>query len=222
MSTSFNRVARAYRWLEYLSFGPWLARCRNAQLPHLAQARHALVLGDGDGRFLSRLLSANPKLTVDAVDSSQSMLSELDRRIYGLGPQAHGRIRTHHADALTCDLVGSFDLIVTHFFLDCFFPEELERLVDRILAHASPSAQWVISEFAIPEANFLRPFAQTLVAFLYQSFGLLTGLEVRALPDYQTTLRSRGLIMVQESKFLAGLLQSQLWVRRTAEANTLP
>ncbi len=222
MSANFDPVARPYRWLEYLSFGPWLAHCRSAQLMHLAGARHALALGDGDGRFLARLLMVNPALTADVVDSSQSMLKLLDRRIYRLGPQAHDRIRLHHADALAWRFTGSYDLIVTHFFLDCFVLEELEQLADRILLHASANVQWVISEFAIPQTTFAGPIARALIGFLYRAFALLTGLQVRALPDYAAALRSRGLVPGHEHRFLAGLLCSQRWVRRMPETNTPP
>jgi ubiquinone/menaquinone biosynthesis C-methylase UbiE len=208
---NFDRVARAYRWLEYLSFGPWLARCRSAPMMHLGGARHALLLGDGDGRFLAHLLQAWPALTADVVDSSSTMLRLLDRRIRRVGPQDHQRIRLHHADALQWNPPGQYDLIVCHFFLDCFFPGQLEQLLDRLLPHALPGAQWVISEFAIPHNAFAAYLATALISLLYRAFGLLTGLRVRTLPDYATALLSRGLSLSHDRRYLAGLLCSQVW-----------
>jgi ubiquinone/menaquinone biosynthesis C-methylase UbiE len=209
--TNFDPVARSYRWLEYMSFGPWLGRCRNAQLVHLSGARHALLLGDGDGRFLARLLAANPTLTADVVDSSQAMLRLLDQRIRGCGPQASHRIRLHHADAMEWKPSGSYDLIVSHFFLDCFFPQQLEQIFAAVLPHALPGAQWVISEFAVPPKAFAAYLARGIIGFLYWAFGLLTGLPVRALPDYGTPLLRRGLALTRDRRFLAGLLCSQIW-----------
>ncbi len=209
--TNFDRIARPYRWLEYMSFGPWLGRCRNAQLVHLTRARHALLLGDGDGRFLARLLTENPTLTADVVDSSEAMLRILDRRIRGCGPQARHRICLHHADALEWKPTGSYDLIVSHFFLDCFFPRQLEQLFAGLLPHALPGAQWVISEFAIPRNAFAAYLARAIIALLYRAFGVLTGLPVRALPDYATSLLRRGLAPSHEHRYLAGLLCSQVW-----------
>jgi ubiquinone/menaquinone biosynthesis C-methylase UbiE len=206
--TNFDRVARPYRWLEYLSFGPWLARCRRGQLAHLAQARHALVLGDGDGRFLERLLAVNPTLTADVVDSSASMLRLLERRTR----RFHQRIRVHHADALACTPTGSYDLIVSHFFLDCFFPAELEQLLDRVVPHALPGAQWVISEFAIPRNAVAAYLAGRLIGLLYRAFGWLTGLRVRRLPDYDAALLRHGLVLEHDRRYLGGLLCSQLWL----------
>jgi hypothetical protein len=208
---NFDRVARPYRWLEYLSFGPWLGRCRGAQLDRLSQTRCALLLGDGDGRFLARLLSTNLSLTADVIDSSRSMLRLLDRRVRRCGPRTRRRICLHHADALEWEPVGSYDLIVAHFFLDCFFPQQLELLLDRVLPHALPGAQWVISEFAIPRNAFAAWLAGGVIGLLYRAFGVLTGLRVRTLPDYATALRRRGLTLGQDRRYLAGLLCSQVW-----------
>ena len=210
--TNFDRVARPYRWLEYLSFGPWLARCRRGQLAHLAQARHAvvhaLVLGDGDGRFLERLLDVNPTLTADVVDSSSSMLRLLERRTR----RSCQRIRVHHVDALAWTPTAHYDLIVSHFFLDCFFPAELEQLLDRVLPHARPGAQWVISEFAIPDNAFAAYLAGGLIGLLYRAFGGLTGLRVRRLPDYDAALLRRGLLLQHDRRYLGGLLCAQIWL----------
>jgi ubiquinone/menaquinone biosynthesis C-methylase UbiE len=208
---NFDRVARPYRWLEYLSFGPWLARCRSAQLAHLTTARRALLLGDGDGRFLAHLLAVNPTVTADVVDSSRSMLMLLQRRLRG----EHHHICLHHADALTWNPTGSYDLIVSHFFLDCFFPHQLEQLFDSVLPHARPGAQWVISEFAIPTNPFAAYFARAIISCLYRAFGWTTGLRVRALPDYASALLRRGSLPIHDRRYLAGLLCSQLWTLPT-------
>lgn len=210
-AVNFDPVARPYRWLEYLSFGPSLALCRNAQLAHLTQAQNALVLGDGDGRFLARLLSVNATLTADVVDSSQAMLDLLENRARRAGVSTPERIRLHHSDALEWHATRSYDLIVSHFFLDCFFPQQLEQLLDRVLPHAVPGALWVISEFAIPPNRVAAYVARRIIALLYRAFGVLTGLRVRQLPDYEAALLLRGLIPGHDRRYLGGLLHSKLW-----------
>src|ERR1700738_3284338 len=77
---NFDRLAGAYRWMEAFSFGPWLWRCRCAFLGEMRTARRALVLGDADGRFTSRVLGENPVVRIDAVDISPAMLGALLRR----------------------------------------------------------------------------------------------------------------------------------------------
>ena len=45
-------IAPHYWWIERLGMGRTLERRRRWFLPEIGNARRALVLGDGDGRFL--------------------------------------------------------------------------------------------------------------------------------------------------------------------------
>lgn len=209
---NFNRLARLYRWMEFATFGPFLAQTRNAFLPETATAANALIFGDGDGRFVARLLRANPGLRIDAVDASLAMLQSLLRRT---GPNA-SRIRTHHADARAFTPPNPppearYDLIVTHFFLDCLTTDEVRALATKLRRVTSPSALWLVSEFAIPPTWFGRLVARPLVSALYAAFALLTGLAVRNLPDYQLALRAAGFTIRKRRTWLGGLLISELW-----------
>jgi SAM-dependent methyltransferase len=208
MPANFDRIARPYRWLEYLSFGPMLERCRFCRLPQLSDTKRALVLGDGDGRFLARLLSQNPELHADVVDLSPAMLRLLNARAAAVG--APDRITLHCVDALEFKPAGNYDLVVTHFFLDCLTTDELRALAARLRTHLCPEACWVVSEFAIPRGLLSFP-ARLIVRGLYAAFHLLTGLEALHLPDYPVALRVCGLTLVSRRRWLAGLLVSELW-----------
>ncbi|HTZ89787.1 MAG TPA: class I SAM-dependent methyltransferase [Alloacidobacterium sp.] len=206
---NFNPLARPYRWLEYVSFGRALERCRFHFLPALTGARRALVLGDGDGRFLARLLEANPQLEADVIDISPAMLRLLHRR---LGPEARGRVAIHEMDARELIPPGtSYDLVVTHFFLDCLFEHEVTALVDRIVPRLVPEAYWVVSEFARPQGRVASLLGQAIVSGLYRAFGLLAGLQVRSLPDHGAAFEKRGFRLLHQQSWLRGLLVSQLW-----------
>ncbi len=204
----FNRIARPYRWLEYFSFGPMLERCRFYQIPQLASARRALVLGDGDGRFLARLLAANPLLRADAVDQSPAMLRLLQARVDAVS--ACDRISIHQIDALAFTPTGSYDLVVTHFFLDCFSTEEINRLAETIRPHLTPNALWLASEFATPSGPASLP-ARAIVSFLYAAFRVITGLRTRTLPDHPAALARSGFTLQSRKTFLLGLFVSELW-----------
>ena len=207
-SANFDRIARPYRWLEYLSFGPMLERCRFHRLPQLTSARRALVLGDGDGRFLAHLLAVNSTLHADVVDQSPAMLRLLQHRVTSL--HADDRVRIFQTDALTFTLTEAYDLIVTHFFLDCFSTGEIRRLAESIRPHLAPNALWLVSEFAIPSGLAKLP-AQIIVGSLYMAFHFVTGLQTRNLPDHSAVLSHSGLTLIDRRRFLAGLLVSELW-----------
>jgi SAM-dependent methyltransferase len=207
---SFNLIARPYRFLEYLTLGPALERCRTHFLPTLLTRKDALLLGDGDGRFLAQLLAANPALEADAVDTSHTMLQLLRQRCAAATPDAATRLQTHQTGALNFNLTQTYDLIVTHFFLDCLSQPDLEALIDRLIPHLQPGALWLISDFRIPP-NALRLPARLLVRALYLVFRLLTGLHTTRLPDHATPLTAAGLTRIARHYSLAGLLATELW-----------
>lgn len=207
-TANFNRLARLYRWMEYLSFGPWLWWCRCAFLRDLSGCRRAAILGDGDGRFTARLLAANSQIEIDVVDASDAMLRSLMRR----AGSNTGRVTAHCADARAwLPASPPYDLIVTHFFLDCLTTGEVRALAARMHGSAAPAARWIVSEFAEPADGFKRIAARSVVALLYRAFGLLTGLEVRTLPDHHAALREAGFALEERRTRLRGLLASEVW-----------
>ena len=208
--SNFDYIAKPYRWLEYLTLGKALENCRLHYLPHLLDRRHALVLGDGDGRFLAQLLAHNPNLQADAVDTSATMLQLLRQRCEAANPHASVRLRTHRANALTLRLADSYDLVVTHFFLDCLTQPDLDSLITRIAPNLAPGALWLISDFRIP-TGLMRLPAKLLVRCLYLAFRLLTGLRTTHLPDHATPLARAGLTRISHQHRLAGILSTELW-----------
>jgi ubiquinone/menaquinone biosynthesis C-methylase UbiE len=194
--------------MEYVAFGPWLWRCRCAFLLDASRCRRAVAFGDGDGRFAAQLLKENPAVEVDAVDSSGAMLKALVRRA---GRNA-SRLRTHAGDARQWQPGNSrYDLIVTHFFLDCLTTAEVRALAATLRGAAAPGALWIVSEFAKPRNWFGRVVAGPIVAALYAAFGMLTGLKVRTLPDHEAALREAGFQLEKKRVWLKGLLVGEAW-----------
>lgn len=198
-----DSIARSYRWIEYATFGRALQRRRVAFLPEVADARHVLVLGDGDGRFLERLVKQNPRAHVDYVDLSGRML-ELAR-----GRAGNARVTYHQADALEIALPErGYDLIVTHFFLDCFDEAGEARLVERAARATCPNARWLISEFR--ESSW---WAALWLRMMYAFFGIATGLQTRRLIDHHPLLARHGFRIARTESARWGLLASELWTR---------
>jgi SAM-dependent methyltransferase len=213
---NFDLIARPYRWLEYLTLGRALKRCRFHHLPALLQQRRALVLGDGDGRFLAQLLAQNPDLQADAVDTSATMLKLLRRRCEAASTNIPDRLQTHHTSALAFSPSQGekYDLVVTHFFLDCLTQPDLEALISRIVPTLTPGAIWLLSDFRVPPSGPSRLVANLVVNLLYLVFRILTGLQTTHLPDHATPLALAGFTRISHHYRLAGLLTSELWQLR--------
>jgi SAM-dependent methyltransferase len=207
---NFDPVARIYRWAEYLTLGPLLHRTRTHFLPHLTSCRRALVLGDGDGRFLAKLLTANPALLATAIDTSAAMLQLLTQRCAAYAT----RLSAQQTSALTITPATDTDLIVTHFFLDCLTQPEVDDLATRLAAAVRPGTLWLLSDFGPPRPVLLKPLANLYVRALYLAFRILTGLRVARLPDPQSALTSAGFTPIARHDRVFGLIYTELWLRR--------
>ena len=210
---NFDRLAPAYRALERLTFGGLLHWCRTAHLGRLRGCRRALVLGDGDGRFLADLVRANSRIEVDSLDISPAMLELARRRVAGI-PGAAGRVRFTLADARSDPLPGDgYDLVVTNFFLDCFRPDDLAAIVRRASVACAPGAAWVDGDFREPPSGWERGAAKLLLAGMYGFFRIATRLPAGRLTDPAPLLAAEGFALAEEASRLRGFLSARLWIR---------
>lgn len=209
----FDRVARSYRTLEYAAFGGALQRARTAHVDRLRACRDVLLLGDGDGRFLSALLAVAPHARVTSVDASAEMLTMAAARV-----RDHDRTRVTftRADMRTVAAPPqSLDAIVTMFSLDCLRDADARALVQRIAPALRASGQWLFADFAIPPRGLARLHARVVVSALYLFFRWQTHIPARALPQSERWIAEAGLVRVAETSLRAGLIRSAVYARPT-------
>lgn len=209
---SCDAIAAHYQRLEYLCFGKSLDQQRFAFLDQTRTSRTALVCGGGDGRFLARLLHSNPFVEVDFVDLSQKMATIAERRVMGMGAGFSRRVHFHVGDIRKFEAEPqSYDLITTHFFLDCFSDQEIDAIVSRLAGAAQPGAQWIISDFRVAKEAFGAIWTYAIVRGLYAAFRVTTGLRVSRLPEYKNSLMGHGFHCRMEQRGFGNLLYSTLW-----------
>ena len=210
---NFDGLAPHYGWMEALGAGGLLQRCRTAHLEAIPPPDRVLVCGEGNGRFLAELLRGFPDVEVTVLDASARML-ELTRRRLSSAGISHGRVCFVHEDARHWVApAGCFDLIVTHFFLDCFSAEELRRLVPKIARAASPRAQWLLADFQVAPAGFARLRSRVILALRYAFFRQTTGLSAREITAPDGFLEAAGFRLKDRRVFSLGLLHSDWWCR---------
>lgn len=210
---SFDLLAPHYRWLEWLSAGGKLQRCRTAFLHAIAPPARVLIYGEGNGRFLVELCRRFPQAQVTVVDASAEMIAQARRRLQAAG-LAESLVTFIHADALAwTPPVGVFDLIVTCFFLDCFCEDELRRLVPVMARAARPQAQWLLADFQIAPSGLRHLRSRFILAVLYAFFRRATGLSAHELVHPAPLLQAAGFACKQRVEQDHGLLHSELWVR---------
>ena len=208
----FGRLAGVYEGLEHLAYGRLLMRSRTALLSSLTHAENILILGEGDGRFLVKLLQTNPSCSVTVLDSSAGMLGRAEARV---PESAMSRVTFRHADALTETLApDTYDALVSCFFLDVFTAEMLGRLVPKLARSLEPGGVWLLADFTAPQlvkGPLPRFYAQTMVPLMYAFFRVQTALPAQTLVSPQPFLRAAGLRLEHTQTFRGGFVYAQTW-----------
>lgn len=209
---SFDRIAPHYRWLEAILAGNVLQRARTAWLAATPPPRQALLAGEGHGRFLAAALAAWPDTRFLCLDASTVMLQTAARQVATKDrPRVsflHTSLPDWHAPAPT------FDLVVTHFFLDCFTSALLDPVIESLAAAATPRAAWLIADFTLPDAGPPRWRAAAIHTLMYAFFRRATRIPARHLTPPEPLLARHGFFSTHSTTFEWGLIRSGLWQRR--------
>lgn len=210
---SFDRLAPVYRAMELVLAGGKLQRCRLAWFEAAAHCRNALLAGEGHGRFLAAGGPSLPQTHFTCVDASPAML----RQARG-GWQAAGggeeRVEFVHASLPDWrPAPGAFDLIVTHFFLDCFPPDELARVIAVLSAGAAPGARWLVADFCEAPAGLARLRSRAILALMYRFFRAATHLPAKRLTSPDPLLAGQGWQLGGRRIAEWGLLHSDVWIK---------
>ena len=210
---SFDILAPHYRWMEWLLAGGKLQRCRTAFLDAIPAPHDVLIYGEGNGRFLTALLQRFPNVRVTSVDASAAMIEKARQRLQRHG-LANAHVRFVHADALQWQpSAAAFDLVVTHFFLDCFREDQLRDLIPKIAAAAKPRAPWLLGDFKAADSGLRHWRSRVILAVMYLFFRRVTHLPAKYLTAPDLLLTSSGFRLQQRRETDWGMLHSDVWVR---------
>lgn len=202
-------LARWYRFIEYAAFGRALEHHRFLYLDRLRDARKILVMGEGDGRSLARLLELAPQAEIDVVESSARMIELAQSRV-----ASNSRVRFIHQDAATITWPqDSYDAVTTSFFLDCFDEPTACEIVERLAQSLTPGGLWLMNDFAIPPSGWRHWHARAWIAAMYHFFRLTAGLRANKLPPIDVILNDAGLRLTESQTTFRGMIVSQVWCK---------
>jgi ubiquinone/menaquinone biosynthesis C-methylase UbiE len=214
---SFDFLAPHYHWLEGVTFGNKLQTARVAFLDQVNAPGRVLIAGEGNGRFLRSFLQKYPEAAVDSVDASAQMLRLAQERA---GDKT--RIRFLHEDiTLWSPPENTYDLIVTHFFLDCFTRDEVAQVVAKLARSATGRAVWLVADFSVPPRGIARIHARIWLKVMYRFFRLTTRISASELVEPARYLSANGFERVARRRARFGLITSELWRRDTKGCNAV-
>jgi ubiquinone/menaquinone biosynthesis C-methylase UbiE len=216
---SFDSIAPYYRWIETIVFGNALQRARIYWIDAIPHPKRALIVGEGNGRFLCELLRVHPKIDIDCIDASERMLQLTRSRVRRTHPESLAHVRFFHQNILNWSPRHSYDLLVTHFLLDCFESEKLELIVAKLAETARQNAVWLIADFTLPKEHFARAHATLWLRVMYAFFRLTARIKAKKLVDPTPYLEANGFIRTSMKLSRWRMLRADVYAAAISSGN---
>ena len=211
---NFDRLAPYYRAMEWISAGTTLQHARTCHFDRLRSARRILILGEGIGRSLERLVPLAPRAEIVVVEASAAMIDVARRRLARKGVPT-SRIDWQQADirAWTPAKGRFFDAVITPFVLDCFALADVEAIVTRVVGLLATPALWLHADFHLPTRGWRRQRARFIHALMYRTFRVLVRLEGTAVTPIGPFLHRAGFHLDVQTERCGSLVRSEAWSR---------
>ena len=218
-AAGYDRLAKHYRLLERSLFGNRLQRSREALLSRLPRCESALVLGDGDGRFLKAFRESQSECVITSLDQSGRML-DLQRGRLLVEDSSLRKVEFLQQDARDYQPVpDSHDVLVTAYFLDCFTEEQLARCLPKWIAGVKDRGYFYVVDFYQPHAGYHRYRSGVLLWLMHRFFRWQTDLPNQRLVDLDAALMTLPLEQLHEEILDGGLIRSRLF--RVRHSNSI-
>ena len=207
---NFDLIAKHYNWMEKIIFRSDLEKVRRMNLALVKNAKSILLLGDGDGRFLEQVSLMGTDAFIVSVDSSAKMIDLSKRKL----EKSALNVEFNCTKIEDFQPIESFkpDLIIAHFFLDCFTHDEVKLIIDRVSEWAAVNAKFVISDFSITKkTSFNRIYQKMLTSIMISFFRLFCGISTRFLPNIPKIMTSQGWNCLSQESLKSEFINSWVW-----------
>lgn len=196
MSIGFDKLAPWYGVLERILFGPRLQEMRCAYLKRLSGVGNILLIGEGTGLFLDKLLKFNPEAKVTVVESSFSMIECSRKRV---SSEDYWRVTFHQTSFAKFESVQPFDALCTFFFWDCFEEYQLREMLPSLSKLTNSESFWIDVDFfeRLDKSQKINLSHFILIRILYGFFGLATGIEARQVAEIEPMAKENGFFVTE-------------------------
>jgi tRNA (cmo5U34)-methyltransferase len=204
----FDPVAPFYPVLEQCVFGSHLNRARHAFFDRVVEADRILLVAEGNGRFLTALLTHKNTGYVEVIEKSPVMIRLAEARVRTLG-EVRCDLKFIETDFREYRSSQQFDCVVTHFFLDLFNPPAQLSVIERIAELTTTNATWINVDF-VP-ARTLR--GDILMRLQYAFFRIVSQVEAGRCFDESTIAAQSGWTVSESLNFLGGFVVAKRYVK---------
>jgi len=194
MPADFDKISRYYTFLEKFVFRNKLQEYRCCFLDLMLQAQDVLLVGEGTGSFLSKLLSFNSTVRVTVVEVSHEMANQARSKV-----ETTDQVRVFFHEKAVSDFHTSqkYDFICTFFFWDCFNEKQIKRMFPHLACKLQPQGKLLNADFfensySGGECRIQHFF---LLRILYGFFRFATGIKAESVLEIDGIAKQSNLVL---------------------------
>jgi len=202
----FDRVAPVYDKLARLVFGKAITRAQTRFLSEIDGNSEVLILGGGTGWLLAELVASKPDCRVTYIDASEKMIDMAQEKIRGY----EHSVSFIHGTEREIPSASTYDVVITHFYLDLFDAHCCRAVCGLIRRHSRPGSWWLACDFVNRTW-----WHSAMLGTMYFFFGFTAGLRTRHLPDWRAHIQDAGFTGIKMENYSGKFICSALYRLRT-------
>jgi ubiquinone/menaquinone biosynthesis C-methylase UbiE len=200
-SNNFDYVATYYDRLKRLAFNNTLDEAELELYYQNFNGKRILIVGGGTAESMSKIFRSDFDCLF-YVEKSQKMLKLAQAR----HEDKFRAVNWIHEEITNFHSPGTFDFLITPFFLDCFRFDRLQTVIGHLADMLSPEGKWLISDFSISYNPSL--FNRLRIRLMIIFFRMTSGLEANELYNHLEILENHSLRISSKKYFRNGLIYS--------------
>lgn len=199
---SLDSIAPVYDSLSRMVYGKSIVTAQQYFLKYIPEGSNVLIMGGGTGWIIDSLFAVNKTCSIVYIEASQKMLQKAQKRV---GANDQSRVTFLLQSEMPSE--GSYDVIITNFFLDLFPRHILPQIIQQLKAGIKHNGGWIVTDFVDGGKRWQR----SLLKLMYWFFRRVSKIEASELPPWQSLLAETGMRKVKTEYFYAGFINTTIY-----------
>jgi tRNA (cmo5U34)-methyltransferase len=199
---SFDSIAPVYDSLSRMVYGKSIVAAQNHFLKYIPEGSHILIVGGGTGWIIDAIFEVNRTCSIVYLEASQKMLQKAQARV-----DADDLPRVKFLFQSEMPSEGSYDVIITNFFLDLFPPHKLVSILHQLKDRMKHDGRWIVTDFV----DGGKLWQRLLLQLMYWFFKRISKIEATTLPPWSLLLAEDGMQKVEEKHFYVGFIETAIY-----------
>jgi tRNA (cmo5U34)-methyltransferase len=218
MSLNFDHIAKYYNILSKVIFGNAIHKAQLQFLDTIPQASTVLIIGGGSGKFLKEfccwpvggqareMLIKSRIKKILYVEYSAEMIRLSKEAIRDIPESSIVEFRLGTEANISSE--ETFDVVITHCFLNLFAGLQLRSVMQKINSHLKPGGAWLFSDFRISSNKFHKIWQNLLLKIMYFFFRVTVGLQNKKLEKFDGIFINMDFIKKAEQFFYLEMISA--------------